>query len=516
MSSILILGIVLSVQAQFYYPVEKDYTVFQVNNINAWITDYGSLYRNPITGNSGFEWPAGSNIYAIYAAGLWMGAQVEDQPRVAVAEYSYEFVPGTINPTTHLPNDPTDSSFRIYKIQKGITSSWDYQNWPNQHGAPLDMQGDPLFIGDQTLWTVFNDADSAQHVNMGSFPLGVEIQQTVFGFYLPQSQLGNVIFVRWLIINKGGRYLDSAYVTIWSDPDLGDAGDDLVGCDSSSSLGFCYNSSDFDWEYGDHPPAVGYLLLQGPVVASPGDTAIFMGRKKTDSKNLPMTSFIFWNASNANNGNPQTPQDVYYYMQARWRDGTHVTYGGMGTNPNTPITNYMFSGDPVTGTGWIDIAPADRRFIMSSGPFSLALGDTQEVVFATLITRGTSNLNSVTQLKNVANTVQEYYKTELYKSLRSYNKPAGPPLGDRFGLFQNYPNPFNSRTTIKYQLPIARTVRLEIFNSAGQRVATLVNEPREPDEYEVVWDARGLASGIYFARLKVAQYTFTKKLLYLK
>ena len=60
-----------------------------MNNINAWITDYGSLYRNPITGNSGFEWPAGSNIYAIYAAGLWMGAQVEDQPRVAVAEYSY-------------------------------------------------------------------------------------------------------------------------------------------------------------------------------------------------------------------------------------------------------------------------------------------------------------------------------------------------------------------------------------------------------------------------------------------
>jgi hypothetical protein len=514
--SILILGIALSVRAQYYSPVEKDYTFFQVNNINAWITDYGSLYRNPITGDSGFEWPAGSNNYAIFASGLWMGAQVEEQPRVAIAEYSHEFAPGTIDQTTHLPNDPADSSFRIYKIQKGITSNWDYRNWPAQYGAPLDKQGDPLFIGDQTLWTVFNDADSAQHVNMGGFPLGVEIQQTVFGFYLPQSQLGNVIFVRWLIINKGGRYLDSAYVAIWSDPDLGDVGDDLVGCDSSSSLCFCYNGSDFDEEYGDHPPAVGYLLLQGPVVASSGDTAIFMGHKMSDHKNLPMTSFIFWNSNNAKNGFPKTPQDVYYYMQARWRDGTHVTYGDFGTNLLNPPTNYMFSGDPEAGTGWLDSQPSDRRLFLSSGPFDMVPGDSQEVVFATLITRGASNLNSVTQLKNVAKTIQEYYNIELYKSLRSYNKPAGLTLGDRIGLFQNYPNPFNSRTTIKYQLPIARTVRLEIFNAAGQRVATLVNEPQEPDEYEVVWDASGLASGIYFARLRVAQYVFTKKLLLLK
>ena len=142
-------------------------------------------------------------------------------------------------------------------------------------------------------------------------------------------------------------------------------------------------------------------------------------------------------------------------------------------------------------------------------------GDSQEVVIAALIERGSSNLNSATRLKEKAVFLKDLYKEYIYPLFRT--SPYSPaPVIDKLGLFQNYPNPFNSRTILKYQLPIARTVHLEIFNSAGQRVATLVNEPQEPDEYEVVWDASRLASGIYFARLRVAQYTFTKKLLYLK
>jgi hypothetical protein len=459
-------------------------------------------------------------MFAIFAAGLWLAAEVEGAARVAVAEYSSEFLPGAIDGTTHLPNDPNDSAFRVYKITHGLENSWDYQHWPAELGAPLDINGQPLIMGDQTLWCVYNDADSAQHLYWESAPLGVEIQQTVFG-WLRIREFNDLLFIRWLILNKGVNYLDSMYVGIWCDPDLGDYGDDFVGCDSLNSLGYCYNSSDFDGKYGEHPPAVGFQILQGPILSSPGDTAIYLGRKKTGYKNLPMTSFVRYWVTGPIDGFPQTAQDIYCFMQARWWDGRKIVNDGhMGTGLG-PETNYMLSGDPEKGTGWLDFTPdnwslMDRWFMMSSGPFNLAPGDSQEVVVAAIIAWGSSHLNSVTKLKSSAKIFQKYYNFELYKVLQTYSPETVPTVIKELGLFQNYPNPFNNQTTLRYRLPMARTVRLEIFNSSGQKVVTLVNEHQEPDEYEVVWDASVMASGIYFARLRVAQYDLTRKLLLLK
>ena len=89
-------------------------------------------------------------------------------------------------------------------------------------------------------------------------------------------------------------------------------------------------------------------------------------------------------------------------------------------------------------------------------------------------------------------------------------------IPDKIKLYQNYPNPFNNQTTISYQLPTNRVVKLEIFNIRSQRVATIVNERQEPNTYTYTWNANGLPSGVYFARLKVAQYQLTKKLLLIK
>jgi hypothetical protein len=478
-------------------PLVQDYKLFDVNNISAWITNYGSIFRKPLTGNSGFEWPKGSGIFAIYAAGPWIGAKVNGEPRVAVAEYSYEYRPGNIDPVTHQPADPNDPQWKIIE---------------DDH---------PVKLGHRSLYAVFNDADTNGHVNMGSLPLGVELQLTVFGWHTYNTEIENVIFLHYLIINRGINNLDSVFFAVFCDPDLGDSGDDLVGCDTSTSLGYCYNGSDFDGDYGEHPPAVGIQFLQGPLVPAVSDSGYFLGWKKPNSRNLPMTCFIYYNSNNTNYGDPQNTAEVYHFMQGRWRDGQRITYGVNGTNPLNPPTNYMFSGDPESGEGWLDLPfLGDRRLFLSSGPFDMLPGDSQEVVIAALIDRGFSNLNSATQLKEKARFLKHFYDEYGYQLFRGspYNppQPPEPPIPERLGLFQNYPNPFNSRTTLKYQLPIDRTVRLDIFNAAGQKVATLVNESQEPDEYEVVWDAGNLASGIYFARLKVAQYVFTKKLLLLK
>jgi len=498
---------------KFVKPQVSDVKVFDANNISACITNYGSFFREPITNHSGFEWPKGSGKYAIYSAGLWMGARVENEARVAVADYSYEFRPGTVDQQTHLPNNPQDPKYRVFQIQYPQYTE-DYYDWPIEDGAPTDYLGNPLIIGNQTLYCVYNDADPAWHVNMGSPPLGIEVQQTVFGWSTPQSFLQNSLFIRWLIINKSENDLDSTYITIWSDPDLGDSGDDFVGCDTTLSLGYCYNAIENDNEYGENPPAVGFQILQGPLISSTLDSANFMGRKRSGYKNLPMTSFVHWVSSNNINGEMQSAKDVYNYMQAHWLNGQPITYGGQGIDPSGIACKYMYSGDPESTTGWLDSTPADRRFMMSSGPFHMSPGDSQEVMIAALITRGTSHLNSVSKLKELASILQVYYESEISIIFKSHSPE--PPWMNSYHLLQNYPNPFNNVTRIRYTIPAAHSVKLEIFNAVGERVKTLVNAHQEADTYEVIWDASGFGSGIYFARLTVAQYSFAKKLLLMK
>ena len=85
---------------------------------------------------------------------------------------------------------------------------------------------------------------------------------------------------------------------------------------------------------------------------------------------------------------------------------------------------------------------------------------------------------------------------------------VGPPA--HFGLGQNYPNPFNPSTTIRYTVPSKTHVVLSVFNTLGQQVATVVDEVEEPGEHIVRFDGSGLASGVYFYRLKVGESVQTK------
>jgi len=57
---------------------------------------------------------------------------------------------------------PEDSlRYRVYKISKGDDdTNPDYAGWPDDYGAPVDINGEPVILGDQTLWTVYNALDS--------------------------------------------------------------------------------------------------------------------------------------------------------------------------------------------------------------------------------------------------------------------------------------------------------------------------------------------------------------------
>lgn len=86
----------------------------------------------------------------------------------------------------------------------------------------------------------------------------------------------------------------------------------------------------------------------------------------------------------------------------------------------------------------------------------------------------------------------------------------------RFKLFQNYPNPFNSQTVIEFEIPQRESIRLEVFNSLGQKVAVLFDGPIEPGNHKTVFNAAGLPSGLYFYRLQHSRSAITKPMLFLK
>jgi hypothetical protein len=101
--------------------------------------------------------------------------------------------------------------------------------------------------------------------------------------------------------------------------------------------------------------------------------------------------------------------------------------------------------------------------------------------------------------------------------------PGAADVPTKFALEQNYPNPFNPVTTITFALPpqagnvgTLNAMSLQIFDLLGRRVATLLDEPRQPGRYSVTFDASNLATGIYVYRLTAGSLTATRRMMLMK
>jgi Secretion system C-terminal sorting domain len=101
---------------------------------------------------------------------------------------------------------------------------------------------------------------------------------------------------------------------------------------------------------------------------------------------------------------------------------------------------------------------------------------------------------------------------------------AGGPSGignkgnmvSNFRLAQNYPNPFNPSTTISFNLKSAGKVALDVYNTLGQKVATVINKNMEAGQHQVKFDASNLASGVYLYKLTSGNLTQTRKMMLMK
>ena len=486
-----------------------------VNNVTTWFRTNGSFNRDPSTGNSGFEWPAGTNKFARYASGLWLGAVTGGDTLVCIAEYDYEYLPGYVDNSGN-PQGGDDPNYRIYSITRGNTTEPDYLFWPVNQGAYTDSSGNPLWLGTRTMFYSYTDGYPESHGNNAgsTSPLKAVILQTNWAY--SNVNLRDVIFTEFRIINRSNMPWSNAYISIWTDDDLGTSTDDAVGIDTILKMGYTYNFNAVDPLYGSSPPAVGFLTLRNPIVPSPGDTVRYYSPPgtlklivKPNYKEMKLSSFNLYTNADPYAGDPSNYRETYYNLQGLKRNGS------AWINPqNSQSTKFPYPGDPVTSTGWTEIGFGDRRSMLSFGPLTMNPGDTQSVIVAQLIAGYSSNLGNISNLRTLANYVKGIYNSN-FQSVLSVNTISNE-IPDRFSLSQNYPNPFNPNTIINYQLSMFNYVSLKVYDVLGKEVATLVNEKQSAGKYEVEFDGSNLTSGVYFYKLTAGEFTDTKRMILIK
>lgn len=91
-----------------------------------------------------------------------------------------------------------------------------------------------------------------------------------------------------------------------------------------------------------------------------------------------------------------------------------------------------------------------------------------------------------------------------------------PGIAREYSLAQNYPNPFNPSTTIRFSIPAAGHVMLKIFDLLGREVNILLDEEMIPGAHAVRWNAHGVPSGVYVARLEADGHALSRKLILLR
>lgn len=413
------------------------YDFISVNNVLMWLANNGNMCYNPTKLGNGFIWPKESGLSLIFEDGLVWGGSTNGKVYAGGSTYRQGLQAGKILPNIEAA-DPTDPGYRIYKVRKVDAIDYalmsetererlkkDFIDWPVNDGARFidsnhngrydpdfnlwlsdsTRSDKPWFIGDEVLWFVMNDLDSARTRNLyGSEPFGVEIQTMLWAYSRP-GVLNNTVFVKHTLINKGWYDFERMYLGLWVDPDLGDAGDDFVGIDTLLQIAYAYNGLPRDDVYGI-PPAMGNILLQGPTVHDANSFGTVNFEKRRWLRNLPFTSFIlFGPGGDVVYSDP--PLGIYQGTTALFNNLQGFLWNGTPfIDPtNNIVTKYALAGDPISRTGWIDgiiHAPYDRRYMACIGPFIFNRGDTQEVIYAKSATIGHGRLESVIELKKAA------------------------------------------------------------------------------------------------------------------
>jgi len=386
---------------------------------------------------------------------------------------------------------PVVTEVQMQELREHYRQDW--MEWPWEKGAPFyDRDGVPgyqpesgglfdpskdepgLGGADQVIWFVANDLSPALTQRLyGSPPIGLELQVTCWAYTQP-AELTGVIFQRYRLIYKGTAQtigtarIDSMYLGKWADTDIGDYADDYVGSSTTRNLGFAYNADNLDSKFADYnlvPPVCGYDFLQGPRVLRTGSKAHWDLKQRQGYANLPATVFSYFTQDSRTTDflfNSYTATREWWNLLRGYR-AEPLLFPQCLSDPATNVcTPFELPGDPQSLEGWVDGRldhSGDRRMLIGSGPFSMALGDTQEVVLALLAAIGKDNRDGIGALEKIDNVTQDLFNVDFDR----LDPIPVPPL--RIVELDN-------RLILNWEKDTAAVHALENFNSKGFKFET--------------------------------------------
>ena len=230
----------------------------------------------------------------------------------------------------------------------------------------------------------------------------------------------------------------------------------------------------------------------------------------------PIDAALIWGSMDTlPNGQWATPLDTAMSIAGIFE--VQVPFRAWDLTENQPLDLWVIEGGGFYNQKW---DPHETIRILTPPPYKTKLGDTHAVIQPQLpagnqILPGIGDSILVYAKKPLTAEDTLHFNTDPANVISGLDKKQ-MQLVDKFELENNYPNPFNPNTTIAFTLANSGRIKLVVYNILGQKVATLWDGYHEKGRHRMMFDASGLASGIYFYSLSQDNRSITKKMIILK
>lgn len=529
-------------------------TGLQANNISTIVGSGGSLFNQ--NGEGFFTYsptPGGLQPSTMYGANLWMGGlDPGGNLRLFINDYGYSAPTGPLDANGMITPADCSNWDRLFQVRGSEIDSFllhlptlafdpvmalalypEIMGWPglgnpyfaavwafdlpfqplapfadlDQDGMYNPLKGDhpavvlqnkPPFVPAEIIWSVYND----RFDDPNDLQIGLQVRQTIWAFNCAdQPALNNTVFTSQKITYHGAYPLDSAFIGIWTDIDLGCGADDYIGCNPALDAYYGYNQDVTDGQPG--------ALCDGGVTTF-GDQAPV---QSVTVLNRPMDRFMTYSRSGfgmpAATTDPSSPSEYYNYLTGSWRDGTPLTAGGSGYNPampGLPHTAFAFPDDPSDANGWsmcsANSAMADRRALGILEAGTLQPGHSEELTVAWSVHAQPGLPCNLGAAFNDILLIRSLFDEDFATVCSPLT--TAPEAGA--GSLELFPNPAAQSFTLRYGGLAPREIR--IFDLVGRLILVEKNIPTE----QTTVDVSGLSPALYEVRLLTAEGNLTRKL----
>lgn len=373
---------------------------------------------------------------------------------------------------------------------------------PLQGDYPVvELENNVRFVPAQWTWSVYNGFGAPATSTETRYNIQAEIQMTAWAFHCTdQPELENTVFTAHRVIFRSQESLDSCFVGMWADFDIGCTSDDYVGCRPDMNTFFAYNMDAVDGSIGANCFDSSMPFSQNP----PAQSATFL--------NKSMDKFMYYNHP-GNSGAPaystdaHLPIEFYRYLSGFWKDGTPLIFGGNGYNPNGTIVDHAFSGDPGDALAWTMCnslqSSGDRRALGSHYLGHVEPGRQEEFVFAwTYHPNINLPCNLGTTFDEIA-VVRAIYDNDFGGVCSPVS--ATPEPNQDFDAVEMYPNPASRELTLFYGDRVLHEIRL--LAPDGR----LVRRVTSPQPQQTILQINDLVAGVYVVQCIVGRQSLARK-----